>query len=412
MCACSEFYCRPSTKKKNIQMTQFTTECEEETFEIQEEPLKRTRRLRRFDWWSSIGSPKHVSAPMVDQSELAFRMLVRNYGVQLAYTPMINSKVFSTSKTYRHENFDNVLGDEPLIAQFCGDDPELLVQSARYIQDKVSAVDINFGCPQGIAKKGHYGSYLLAEPHLCTSLVAGMVSNLECPVTAKMRIVNLNDPEFQDTINLISQFESAGVDMVCLHTRTKEMNKDKTGAPMWEACRIVKERFKSFPIVCNGGIEFYDDVVKCMEFTGCDAVMSSEALLEKPNLFDPSSSKTQDELAKEYIECVRKYPILHRFETRCVRSHMFRFLYAGLQRHVDLRTNLSMAKNLNEIESIIDELAKRRKEEPIGLFSDIGWYRRHRTEVGTSDGHPESANDQCIDINTFPTLTIETPLVE
>jgi len=321
---------------------------------------------------------------MVDQSELAFRMMVRNYGVQLAYTPMLNSKVFSISKTYRHENFDTAEGDTPLIAQFCGDDPQLLVQSAKYVQHKVSAVDINFGCPQGIAKKGHYGSHLLAEPHLCTSLVSAMVSNLDCPVTAKMRIVNLNDPNFQDTINLISQFESAGVDMVCLHVRTKEMNKDLTGAPIWEACKIVKERFKAFPIVCNGGIETYDDIIKCMDFTGCDAVMSSEALLEKPNLFDPSSTKSQDELAKEYLDYASKYPILHRFETRCVRSHMFRFLYAGLQRHTDLRTNLATARNIAEIEAIIDELGKRRNQEPIGIYSDIGWYRRHRpTDVST-----------------------------
>ncbi len=345
---------------------------------------KRRRRLRRWDWWESIGSPKYITAPMVDQSELPFRMLTRKYGAGLTYTPMLNSKVFSICKTYRKENFYTSPGDEPLVAQFCGDDANILVRSAKFIEDQVSAVDINFGCPQGIARRGHYGSHLLSEPHLCASLVSAMVSNLDCPVTAKMRIVKLDDPGFQETVNLISQFESSGVDMVCLHTRTKEMKKDQTGPPIWEACKIVKEKFKAFPITCNGGIETFGDVVKCMEFTGCDAVMSSEGILEKPDLFDPTSKATQDELAKEYLDFVRKYPIMNKFQNRCVKSHMFRILYAGLQRHTDLRTRMAMAKNLNEIEAVVDELATRRNAEPVNQFSDLGWYRRHRDNIKSS----------------------------
>lgn len=347
---------------------------------------KSRRRLKRWDWWESMGSPKYVTAPMVDASELPFRMMTRSYGAQLAYTPMINSKVFSTCKTYRKENFYTSLGDDPLIAQFCGDSSEMLVDSAKYIQDKVSGIDINFGCPQGIARKGHYGSHLLNEPDLCASLVASMVSNLDCPVTAKMRLVNLNDPGFQDTINIISQFDAAGVDMLCIHVRTKEMKKDLTGAPIWDAARLIKERFKSFPIVCNGGIETFDDVVKCMETTGCDGVMSSESILERPNLFSPESKNSQDELAREYLEYVRKYPIVKRWENRCVKSHMFRFLYAGLQRHTDLRNRMGMARGLDEIEGVISDLATRRVEEPVGLYSDLGWYHRYRNPIGDKPG--------------------------
>ena len=351
---------------------------------------KHRRRLKRWDWWESVGSPQYITAPMVDASELPFRMMTRSYGAQLAYTPMINSKVFSTCKTYRKENFYTCSGDDPLIAQFCGDNVEMLVESAKYIQDQVSAVDINFGCPQGIARKGHYGSHLLGEPILCASLVEGMVTNLDCPVTAKMRLVNLNDPGFQDTINLISQFDAAGVDMLCIHVRTKEMKKDQTGAPIWEAAKLIKERFKNFPIVCNGGIETFTDVIQCLKETGCDGIMSSEAILESPNLFSPNSKNSQDQIAREYLQYVRQYPIVKRWENRCVKSHMFRFLYAGLQRHTDLRSRMGLAKGLDEIEEVIIELAKRREEEPVGLYSDIGWYKRHRSPTGKAAETPSA----------------------
>ncbi|KAK6128696.1 hypothetical protein DH2020_037546 [Rehmannia glutinosa] len=60
---------------------------------------------RAWAHWNKLGRPKLVVAPMVDNSELPFRLLCRKYGAQAAYTPMLHARIFSESEKYRSEEF-------------------------------------------------------------------------------------------------------------------------------------------------------------------------------------------------------------------------------------------------------------------------------------------------------------------
>ncbi|KAJ1555622.1 tRNA dihydrouridine synthase, partial [Cladochytrium tenue] len=122
-------------------------------------------KLGAFEFFTRVlHSPTNIVAPM------AWRILSRRYGAQLCYTPMFHARLFGDSQQYRDENFRTGPDDRPLIVQFCANDPQVLLRAAKLVEDRCDAVDINLGCPQGIARRGHYGAFLMEDWDLVASM--------------------------------------------------------------------------------------------------------------------------------------------------------------------------------------------------------------------------------------------------
>lgn len=157
------------------------------------------------------------------------------------------------------------------MAQLCGDDPETLLKAAQMLENEVDAIDLNFGCPQGIARRGHYGSFLLGEPDLIIRIIETMSAGLKVPLFCKMRVLKSDEK----TLELAKRMEKAGCSLLTVHGRTKEQNKERVGICDWHIIKTIKEAL-TIPVIANGGIYNYMDVESCFEATGVDGVMAAE----------------------------------------------------------------------------------------------------------------------------------------
>ncbi|CAM9963401.1 unnamed protein product [Ectocarpus sp. 6 AP-2014] len=357
------------------------------------EALEESGRLG-YEFYRSIGSPTRIVAPMVDQSELAFRRLCRRYGSNLCYTPMYNSKCFAVSSAYRKSNFDPHPEDRPLIVQFCGHDPVLLLASAKFVEKECDAIDLNLGCPQGIARKGKYGAFLLEEWALLRDIVSTLAKNLSIPVTCKVRLLD----SVEDTITMCKMLVASGARIITVHGRTKEQKSKATAGCNWDAIRRIKEALP-VPVFSNGAISSLEDVERCLRETGCDGVMSSEGVLERPGLFSDNVSTvtglkmSQDDIVLEYIDLAKQSPPHSRGRTSvpCLRGHMFKCLFTAVAVRTDLRARLTKARTLEEMEELALAVREARLADPESFDEEKTWYRRH-TMPHTSDewGTPQA----------------------
>ncbi len=262
----------------------------------------------------------------------------------LAYTPMLHSRLFTETQKFRDHHFQPTKAglsspprfkdtpadlyldghpqiDRPLFVQFCANSPDHLLEAARYVEPYCDAVDLNLGCPQGIAKKGNYGAFLQEDWDVIYKLINKLHMNLNVPVTAKMRILESKEK----TLDYAKMILSAGASVITVHGRQRDQKGHKTGLADWSVLRFLRQKLPSDTVIfANGNVLRHEDIWRCLEETGADGVMSAEGNLYDPTIFakppdigqegreywrgrDGKGGYRMDAVFRRYIDIIYKY---------------------------------------------------------------------------------------------------------
>lgn len=213
--------------------------------------------------------------------------------------------------------------DRPLTVQFCSNSPDDLLNAAKLVAPFCDAVDLNLGCPQGIAKRGNYGAFLQEDWGLISRMIKKCHEELDVPITAKMRVLETREK----TLEYAKTILDAGASIITVHGRRREQKGHNTGLADWSIIRYLRESLpKETVIFANGNILQHEDIAKCLEETGADAVMSAEGNLYDPTIFaepppvgqegreywrgrDGKGGYRMDAVMRRYMDIIHKYAL-------------------------------------------------------------------------------------------------------
>ena len=169
----------------------------------------------------------------------------------------------------------------PVRPQLLGSDPTCLAENAaRLASLQPEGIDLNFGCPAPTVNRHRGGAVLLDEPELVHDIVAAVRRAVPAhvAVSAKMRLGVRDESRMLECAHAIA---SAGASELVVHARTK-LHGYRPPA-YWE--RIAEIRVAiAIPVVANGEVWTVDDARRCLQVSGCDALMLGRGAVADPGL--------------------------------------------------------------------------------------------------------------------------------
>ncbi len=308
-----------------------------------------------------------VLAPMAGITNMAYRRLCREYGAGLYVCEMITSRALVERTPVSMQLIQHHESETPRSIQLYGVEPNTVAEAATILvgEDRADHIDLNFGCPvPKVTRKGG-GAALPWKLDLFKDLVEKTVKAAgDVPVTVKMRKgIDADHLTYLDAARIA---RDAGVAAISLHARTA--NEHYSGHADWSAIATLKEAITDIPVLGNGDIWSAADALRMVDETGCDGVVVGRGCLGRPWLFGDLAAAFRGEdvrampslgdvanAFRRHAELLVEFFGSEDHGCRDARKHVS-WYFKGYPIGGDVRSALSMASSLQEIDDLLGQL--------------------------------------------------------
>ncbi len=225
---------------------------------------------------------KLVLAPMAGITSFSYRKFMSEFGVNLTYTEMVSDMglLYKNKETESYLSFpkSNFLTG----VQLFGSDKDNIAKSVQIclnLCQNIDFFDVNMACPVPKVTRQGSGSALLKNPKKCGDIIREIKKVTSLPISAKIRLGF--DNSHINFLDVISELEDAGVDMIAIHARTaKELY---IGTPHFDLLKDLRKKMH-VPLLVSGNIFTVEDAINALNITGADAVMIARGGVGNPLL--------------------------------------------------------------------------------------------------------------------------------
>lgn len=217
-------------------------------------------------------------APMAGITDYVLRSLVREY----SSTCLLTTEMISSEALTQVKETDIVVRDEnhtPISYQLSGHKPQMLADSAEYLQRFADMIDINMGCPVNKVVKGTDGCALMRNLDLATEIVRTVKSQISVPLSVKFRLGYTFDE--LNFVEYGQKMQEAGADFITIHGRTRSQMYG--GKADWKKIAELKKNV-DIPVFANGDVVSIETAEQCLEESQADGIAIGRGVLGDPSL--------------------------------------------------------------------------------------------------------------------------------